>query len=116
MSPHPTIPTFLISAMARHPSRTRAYSAVMSIVETEDRGAVRHVVLNRPEKRNAFNDELILGLREALQAAATDDAVQCVVLRGSGPMFSSGMDQGSLGALAGRADQLRKFRTPIIET
>ena len=32
----------------------------MSLVLTEDRGPVRHVVLNRPEKRNALNDELIL--------------------------------------------------------
>ena len=38
----------------------------MSIVLAEDRGAVRHVVLNRPEKRNALNDELIVALREAL--------------------------------------------------
>jgi len=48
----------------------------MPIVETEDRGAVRHVVLNRPEKRNAFNDELVLGLRDALTAATDDDSVQ----------------------------------------
>ena len=31
----------------------------MSIVLTEDRGPVRHIVMNRPEKRNAMNDELI---------------------------------------------------------
>ena len=54
----------------------------MSIVVTEDRGAVRHVVMNRPEKRNALNDELIEGLGEALHAAAHDPAVLCVVLRG----------------------------------
>ena len=36
----------------------------MAIVETEDRGAVRHVVLNRPEKRNAFNEELVLSTGE----------------------------------------------------
>ena len=53
----------------------------MSIVLTEDRGAVRHVVLNRPEKRNAFNDELVLGLRDALIAAADDESVHCVVVR-----------------------------------
>ena len=34
----------------------------MSIVLTEDRGAVRHVILNRPEKRNAMNQELLLAL------------------------------------------------------
>ncbi|HEY6760759.1 MAG TPA: enoyl-CoA hydratase/isomerase family protein [Baekduia sp.] len=88
----------------------------MSIVETEDRGAVRHVVLNRPEKRNAFNDELVLGLRDALLAAADDTAVHCVVLRGAGPMFSSGMDVGFLGALSGEPERLRASRRPIIET
>jgi enoyl-CoA hydratase/carnithine racemase len=88
----------------------------MSIVLTEDRGAVRHVVLNRPEKRNAFNDELVLGLREALLAAADDDAVQCVVVRGAGPMFSSGMDVNFLGGLAGDPGRLRASRRPIIET
>ncbi len=88
----------------------------MSIVLTEDRGAVRHVVLNRPEKRNAFNDELVLGLRDALLAAAEDDAVHCVVLRGEGPLFSSGMDVNFLAALAGEPGRLRASRRPIIET
>jgi enoyl-CoA hydratase/carnithine racemase len=88
----------------------------MSIVLTEDRGAVRHVVLNRPEKRNALNDELILALRDVLQAAAADRAVQCVVVRGAGPMFSSGMDFAGLVALAADPERLREFRRPILET
>ena len=73
----------------------------MSIVVTEDRGPVRHVVMNRPEKRNAMNDELIAGLAGALHSAAHDPAVLCVVVRGEGAMFSSGMDFNALGALAG---------------
>jgi enoyl-CoA hydratase/carnithine racemase len=88
----------------------------MSIVLTEDRGAVRHVVLNRADKRNAFNDELVLGLRAALEAAADDDGVHCVVLRGDGPMFSSGMDVNFLGALALDPGRLRTSRRPIIDT
>jgi enoyl-CoA hydratase/carnithine racemase len=88
----------------------------MSIVLTEDRGAVRHVVLNRPEKRNALNEELILGIREALGAAAGDDDVHCVVVRGAGPMFSSGMDFGGLAALAADPARLREFRRPILDT
>jgi enoyl-CoA hydratase/carnithine racemase len=88
----------------------------MPIVETEDRGAVRHVVLNRPEKRNAFNDELVLGLRDALTAANDDDSVHCVVLRGNGPLFSSGMDVNFLGGLALDPGRLRASRRPIIET
>ena len=88
----------------------------MSIVLTEDRGPVRHVVLNRPEKRNALNAELILGIREALEAAAGDPAVLCVVVRGAGPLFSSGMDLGSLAGLAAEPERLREFRRPILET
>jgi enoyl-CoA hydratase/carnithine racemase len=88
----------------------------MSIVLTEDREAVRHVVLNRPEKRNAINDDLVLGLHEALTAAAADDGVRCVVVRGAGPMFSSGMDFAGLGALAADPARLRSFRRPILDT
>jgi enoyl-CoA hydratase/carnithine racemase len=85
------------------------------LVLTEDRGAVRHVVLNRPEKRNAFHDELVLATGAALRAAADDPAVRCVVLRGAGPMFSSGMDLGALGALAEAPQQLRAFRRHCLE-
>ncbi|HEX8102008.1 MAG TPA: enoyl-CoA hydratase/isomerase family protein [Solirubrobacteraceae bacterium] len=87
-----------------------------SLVTTEDRGAVRHLVLNRPEKRNAFNDELVLAVGGALREAADDPAVHCVVLRGEGPMFSSGMDLGALNDLAsGNAATLRSFRRACIE-
>jgi enoyl-CoA hydratase/carnithine racemase len=88
----------------------------MSIVLTEDRDSVRHVVLNRPEKRNAINADVVLGLREALTAAAADDAVRCVVLRGAGAMFSSGMDFAELGALSADPTRLRDFRRPILDT
>jgi enoyl-CoA hydratase/carnithine racemase len=82
----------------------------MDIVLTEDRGAVRHVVLNRPEKRNALNGELVLAIGAALREAAHDPAVRVVVLRGEGPMFSSGMDFSDLGSLAGSPERLREFR------
>src|SRR3954451_24212287 len=85
------------------------------LVLTEDRGAIRHVVLNRPEKRNAFHGELVLATGEALRAAADDPAVHCVVLRGAGLMFSSGMDLGALGALAETPSDLRAFRRGCVE-
>jgi enoyl-CoA hydratase/carnithine racemase len=86
----------------------------MSIVSTEDRGEVRHVVMNRPEKRNAMNDELIGGLAGAFHAAAHDPQVRCVVIRGEGAMFSSGMDFASLGALSGDPRRLREFRSGVL--
>lgn len=85
------------------------------LVRSEDRGAVRHVVLNRPEKRNAFNDELILALTEALRAAGADPSVHVIVLRGEGPMFSSGVDLSALNDFAGQVHMLRPFRSAWIE-
>jgi enoyl-CoA hydratase/carnithine racemase len=87
----------------------------MTLVLTEDRGAVRHVVLNRPEKRNAFHAELVAATGEALQSAAADPAVRCVVVRGEGPMFSSGMDLGALAALAEAPENLRAFRSACLQ-
>jgi enoyl-CoA hydratase/carnithine racemase len=87
----------------------------MSIVVTEDRGAVRHIVLNRPEKRNAMNQELLLALGAALREAAADVEVHCVVLRGEGPVFSAGVDLGELAASAGQVGMLRPFRQVFLD-
>ncbi len=86
----------------------------MPLVRTEDRGAVRHVVMNRPEKRNALSDELVTGLGEAFEAAAAEDSVRVLVLRGEGPMFSSGMDLSELKALSENPSPLRAFRRPLL--
>jgi enoyl-CoA hydratase/carnithine racemase len=80
------------------------------LVLTEDHGRVRHVVLNRPEKRNAFNLELIDALDGALQDVAADPSVHVVLLRGNGPLFSSGVDLTVLGGQLGDVSQLRPFR------
>jgi enoyl-CoA hydratase/carnithine racemase len=87
----------------------------MSIVFTEDRGHVRHVVLNRPEKRNAMNQELLRALREALREAKDDGEVHCLVLRGEGPVFSAGVDLVELGESAGALGALRPFRDVFLD-
>jgi len=87
----------------------------MSLIITEDRGQVRHVVLNRPEKRNAMNQALLLELADALRAAANDGSVHCVVLRGEGPVFSAGVDLGELASFAGEPDVLRPFRGVFLD-
>ena len=85
------------------------------LVISEDRGAVRHVILNRPEKRNAFNEELVLATGDALRAAADDPSVRCVVVRGNGPVFSAGMDVAALAAAAGAPERLRAFRRACLD-
>ena len=87
----------------------------MSIVVTEDRGSVRHLVLNRPEKRNAMNQELLHELAGALRAASDDASVHCVVLRGEGPVFSAGVDLVELSAFAGDPSVLRPFRAVFLD-
>jgi enoyl-CoA hydratase/carnithine racemase len=82
----------------------------MSLVTTDDRGPVRHVVLNRPDKRNAMNQALLAELADALRAAADDASVHCVVLRGEGPVFSAGVDLNEFASFAGDPDVLRPFR------
>jgi enoyl-CoA hydratase/carnithine racemase len=86
----------------------------MSLVGTEDRGAVRSLVLQRPEKRNALNGELIQALGGAIEEAAADDSVRVVIVRGEGPMFSSGMDLNDLRELSENPGNLRQFRRPIL--
>jgi enoyl-CoA hydratase/carnithine racemase len=85
----------------------------MSLVDIEDRDAVRHVVLNRPEKRNALSSALIEEL-QALHGAAAEPSVRIVVLRGAGTMFSSGMDTADLGALAADPARLHEWRAAIL--
>ena len=58
----------------------------------EDRGPVRILTMNRPEKRNALNRELAQGLLDALKKADEDDAIGALVLTGAGPGFCAGAD------------------------
>jgi enoyl-CoA hydratase/carnithine racemase len=86
----------------------------MSLVRTEDRGSVRHVVLARPEKRNAMSNELIADLDGALLGAQNDASVHCVVISGDGPMFSSGVDIDALNDFSGGIEKLRPTREAMI--
>ena len=65
----------------------------------ENRGAVRILTLNRPEKRNALNTELTEKLLKAFQSADQDDAVGAVILTGAGPGFCAGADLGEFKGL-----------------
>jgi 2-(1,2-epoxy-1,2-dihydrophenyl)acetyl-CoA isomerase len=55
------------------------------------RDGVCTIIFNRPERRNAFDYDMLEGLRDGLQRAVQNKA-QFVILRGSGKSFSSGSD------------------------
>jgi 2-(1,2-epoxy-1,2-dihydrophenyl)acetyl-CoA isomerase len=60
-------------------------------VLSETSEGVLTLTLNRP-KANAFNMEMIAALSAALKSAARDETVRCVLLTGSGGVFSAGQD------------------------
>lgn len=66
------------------------------------REQVFEIALNVPEKRNAISWEVGEALHAALDAAARADGVRAIVLRGEGPVFSSGIDLHDFAALPSR--------------
>ena len=85
------------------------------LVETVN--GVRTLTLNRPDRLNAANDELLYALTDALKAADADDAVRVVVITGAGRGFCAGQD---LGGVSGRdmsfTEHLNATYNPLIRT
>lgn len=79
-------------------------------LETERRGAVEYLTLNRPAVRNAFNDRVVAEVTEwAAGAAADTPALRVVVLAGRGQAFSAGADLQWMSRTAGYSrEELRR--------
>lgn len=71
---------------------------------------IAHIILNRPEKRNALNPELIAALGEALASSSQDAAVQVVLIAGAGKDFCAGLDLVALDK-GNEADALEHLRS-----
>jgi methylglutaconyl-CoA hydratase len=72
----------------------------MSNLLATTENAIRFLTLNRPEKRNALNDELIAELKSALREADADENLRAIVIRGAGKDFCSGADLSALQKIA----------------
>src|SRR2546423_6624815 len=59
-------------------------------------GGIARITLNRPEKRNELNDELISGVKDALRRADADQEVRVIIISGAGSDFCSGADLAAL--------------------
>jgi enoyl-CoA hydratase/carnithine racemase len=100
---------------------------------TEDSDRARLLTFNRPDRANAFNEELYHAAADALAAAATDDDVAVVVFTGAGKAFCAGtdllemaaavdhgVDAGVSGGTTSRSgfpafvDQLQEFPKPLL--
>jgi enoyl-CoA hydratase/carnithine racemase len=67
--------------------------AAQALVLHERRGAAYWITINRPDKRNALNAEVIAGIRAGWRAAQADEAVRAIVLTGAGDKaFCAGAD------------------------
>jgi enoyl-CoA hydratase/carnithine racemase len=79
----------------------------------EDRGAVRILTMNRPEKRNALDSALTRALLDSLRAADAAGAVRCVVLTGAGQGFCAGADLSEFKDLTPEKQQLVEERAEL---
>jgi len=71
------------------------------VLKYEVSDAVARITLNRPEKRNALNDELVAALKQVLREMARDGKVRAAVLAGSGADFCAGADLSALQKISG---------------
>ncbi|MFN0027604.1 MAG: enoyl-CoA hydratase/isomerase family protein [Acidimicrobiales bacterium] len=69
-----------------------ATDATPELVTYEREGAIVILRLNRPDKLNAFSDELVIALRDAFRRFDADAAAHVAVLCGNGRAFSTGAD------------------------
>jgi len=78
--------------------------ASTSFIVREDRGGrVAGLVLNRPEKLNAINREMIAELVAAVDECVRDPSVAVIVIRGEGRAFAAGADASPSGAMRDRS-------------
>ena len=64
----------------------------MEVVTYNVNGQIATITINRPEKRNALNQEVVAGLREAFINASNDQRIKVIILKGSGSAFCAGAD------------------------
>ena len=66
------------------------------LIHIEHHERIRTIEIDRPDKRNALNAEVVAELQEAFDAAENDPAVRVIVLTGRGAVFCAGADLGYL--------------------
>ncbi len=70
------------------------------MVKWEVRDGIGTITLNRPEKRNAINGEVLEGINKAFSELSLSLETRVILLQGAGPAFSAGIDFKYLAAAA----------------
>ena len=73
------------------------------------------LILNRPDKLNAFISQMNREVKEAIKAASFDEQVRCVVITGEGRAFCSGQDLSEVDELMDHGQVLRDHYGPMIK-
>jgi 2-(1,2-epoxy-1,2-dihydrophenyl)acetyl-CoA isomerase len=84
-----------------------------SLVQRADHGRVRVLTLNRPQALNSFTRAMHGELLPALDAAALDDSVRCVVITGAGRGFCAGQDLNDALADVDVGDLVEQLYKPL---
>lgn len=64
----------------------------MGVLEYKVSDRIASIIINRPEKRNALNPELVELLTLSFRNAIKDDSVKLIILKANGDVFSAGAD------------------------
>lgn len=83
----------------------------MAHLETEQRGHVLVVTMNRPEVKNAFSPEMLVGLADAWDRVDTDDSIRVAVLTGAGGVFCAGADLKAMNDSQNTSDAAKRMRS-----
>jgi enoyl-CoA hydratase/carnithine racemase len=77
-------------------------------------GAIAHVVINRPQKRNALTAQIWREIPNCMERLGEDDTVKLVVLRGAGQKaFSGGADIGEFPEVFGNPQSIRTYNAAV---
>jgi enoyl-CoA hydratase len=83
----------------------------MSHLETEQRGHVLIVTMNRPEAKNALSPEMLVGLADAWDQIDADDSIRVAILTGAGGGFCAGADLKAMNDAQNTSDAAQRMRS-----
>ncbi|RBP96206.1 2-(1,2-epoxy-1,2-dihydrophenyl)acetyl-CoA isomerase [Cytobacillus firmus] len=83
-------------------------------VNYEVANGVAWISLNRPDKLNAFTEQLNKEVQQAIKLASRDNEVRCLVITGEGRAFCSGQDLQGVNEDMNHGEVLRRFYNPMV--
>src|SRR6266508_229198 len=114
----------MASLVARLDPAERGDRGMTELVRTERDGPIGIVTIDRPDRLNALNRDVLAGVAAGLEELDADDSIRCLILAGGEKAFAAGADIGELAELdaialykSGRGDswdRIRRIRKPVI--